>query len=29
MFSIKSFKDTENEYNVYRGKYCMKKFCKS
>ena len=27
--SILSFKSIENKHDVYRGKDCMKKFCKS
>ena len=29
MSTISLFKKIENKYNVYRGKDCMKKFCKS
>ena len=29
MSAISSFKNIENKYDVYRGKECMKKFCKS
>ena len=29
MSTISSFKTTENNHDVYRGKDCMKKFCKS
>ena len=28
MYTISSFKSIENKHDVYRGKYCMKKFCK-
>ena len=27
--SISSFKSIENKHDVYRGKDCMKKFCRS
>ena len=27
MSTISSFASTENKYNVYRGKDCMKTFC--
>ena len=27
MSTISSFKSIENKHDVYRGKYCMKKFC--
>ena len=27
MSTISSFKDTENNHDVYRGKDCMKTFC--
>ena len=27
--TISSFKSIENSYDVYRDKYCMKKFCES
>ena len=27
MSTISSFKDIENNHDVYRGKGCMKKFC--
>ena len=27
MFIISSFRSIENKHDVYRGKYCMKKFC--
>ena len=27
MSTISSFRSTENKYDVYRGKDCMKKFC--
>ena len=29
MFKISSFKDMQNEHDVYRGKDCMKMFCES
>ena len=29
MPAMSSFKSIENKHDVYRGKYCMKKFCKS
>ena len=29
MSTAMSFKDIKNKYDVYRGKYCMKKFCES
>ena len=29
MSTILSFETIENKYDVYRGKDCMKKFCKS
>ena len=29
MSTISSFKITENNRNVFSGKYCMKKFCES
>ena len=29
MPTISSFKTTENKHGVYRGKYCVKKFCES
>ena len=29
MFTISSFRSIENKYDVYRGKDCMKRFCKS
>ena len=29
MSTILSFKNIENKHDVYRGKYCMKKFCES
>ena len=29
MPTISSFKTTENKHDVYRGKYCVKKFCES
>ena len=29
MFTISSFKSIKNKHDVYRGKYCMKKFCES
>ena len=29
MSKISSFKSTENQNDVYRGKDCMKKFCES
>ena len=28
-FTISSFKNIENKYNVYSGKDCMNKFCES
>ena len=27
MSKISSFRSIENKYGIYRGKYCMKKFC--
>ena len=27
MFTISSFRSTENKHDVYRGKDCMKRFC--
>ena len=29
MFTILSFKNKENNHDVYKGKDCMKKFCES
>ena len=29
MSTISSFRSIENKHDVYRGKYCMKKFCES
>ena len=29
MSAISSFRSIENKHDVYRGKYCMKKFCES
>ena len=29
MSTISSPKSIENKHNVYRGKYCMRKFCES
>ena len=29
MSTISSFKSIENKHDVYRDKYCMKKFCES
>ena len=28
MSAISTFKSIENKHDVYRSKYCMKKFCK-
>ena len=29
MSTISFFRSIENKHDIYRGKYCMKKFCKS
>ena len=29
MSTISSFKSIENKHDVYKGKYCIKKFCES
>ena len=29
MYTILSFKRIENKHDIYRGKDCMKKYCKS
>ena len=29
MSTISSFRSIENKHDVYRGKYCIKKFCES
>ena len=29
MSTISSFRNTENKYDLYRGKDCMKRFCES
>ena len=29
MFTIPSFRSIEDNHDVYRDKYCMKKFCQS